>query len=208
MLNELRYKISNWTQLVKCRSNNSADLYITVDTVIHDNRLSGTIIKLIHSDFGILFACTVNSSGTILTPDNNSQIIPELTTDQILKELKKFGFDVVFSLEGGLSGDQIDYLITLNNLSFDKLRLLDVYTYDATGNKAFSQYVVAFNIEKCPEWVDINYTISSTDFLQALNAGGAMNLTYVSQTKHFDWSWLTYVANIDDIIENNGYAED
>ena len=207
MPSALRYNISNWDQLSKCRSNNSADLYITVDHVFNDNRLNGTIIRVTHSDFGVLFVCTVNSSGTILTPDPESGIIPEFTTDQILKELNKFGFDVTFNLEAGLSGDQLEYLMTLDALDFDKIRTLDVYTYDGIGNREFTQYIVAFDIEKCPKWIDQNYSVSEKDFLSALNDGGAMNLTYVSQTKHFNWSWLDYVANIEDIIENNSYSE-
>jgi len=207
MPNALRYNISNWDQLSKCRSNNSADLYITVDHVFNDNRLNGTIIRVTHSDFGVLFVCTVNSSGTILTPDPESGIIPEFTTDQILKELNKFGFDVTFNLEAGLSGEQLDYLMTLDALDFDKIRTLDVYTYDGIGNREFTQYIVAFNIEKCPKWIDQNYSVSEKDFLSALNSGGAMNLTYVSQTKQFNWSWLDYVANIEDIIRDNSYIE-
>ena len=203
----LRYKISNWDQLTKCRSNNSADLYITVDHVFNDKRLNGTIIRVTHSDFGVLFVCTVNSSGTILTPDSNSGIIAEFTTDQILKELHKFGFDVVFNLEGGLSGDQLDYLMTLDSLGFDKIRTLDVYSYDNVGNRTFAQYVVAFNVECCPDWINQSYCAHKTLFLDALNDGGAMNLTYVSQTRQFDWTWLTYVASIEDIIENNSYSE-
>lgn len=207
MSSALRYNISNWDQLSKCRSNNSADLYITVDHVFNDNRLNGTIIRVTHSDFGVLFVCTVNSSGTILTPDPESGIISEFTTDQILKELNKFGFDVTFNLEAGLSGDQINYLMTLDALGFDKIRTLDVYTYDGIGNREFNQYIVAFNIEKCSKWIDQNYSESEKDFLSALNGGGAMNLTYVSQTKQFDWSWLDYVANIEDIISDNSYIE-
>ena len=207
MSNALRYNISNWDQLSKCRSNNSADLYITVDHVFNDNRLNGTIIRVTHSDFGVLFVCTVNSSGTILTPDPESGIIPEFTTDQILKELNKFGFDVTFNLEAGLSGEQLDYLMTLDALDFDKIRTLDVYTYDGIGNREFTQYIVAFNIEKCPKWIDQNYSVSEKDFLSALNGSGAMNLTYISQTKQFNWSWLDYVANIEDIISDNSYIE-
>ena len=207
MSNPLRYNISNWDQLTKCRSNNSADLYITVDHIINDQRLEGTVIRLTHSDFGVLFVCTINCKGTILTPDNNSGIIPEFTTDQILTELKKFGFDVTFNLEKGLSGDQLAYLMTVDELGFDKIRTLDVYVYDELGNRKYSPYIVAFNIEKCPDWINQSYCLNKTDFLSALNDGGAMNLTYVSQTQQFDWTWLDYVANIDDIIENNSYSE-
>ena len=206
MSNSLRYSISNWDQLTKCRSNNSADLYITVDHVFNDKRLNGTVIRVTHSDFGVLFVCTINASGTILTPEN-SGIISEFTTDDILRELKKFGFDITFNLEAGLSGDQLDYLMTLDALDFDKIRTLDVYTYDKVSTRIFTQYIVAFNIEKCPKWIKQNYCEDEKSFLEALNAGGAMNLTYISQTKQFDWTWLDYVANIKDIIENNSYSE-
>ena len=207
MANSLRYNISNWDQLAKCRSNNSADLYITVDHVFNDKRLNGTVIRVTHSDFGVLFVCTINATGTILTPDANSGIIQEFTTEQILAELNKFGFEVTFSLEKGLSGDQLDYLMTLDGLGFDKIRTLDVYTYDSMGNRNVTQYVVAFDIEKCPKWINQSYCEQKSNFLSALNDGGAMNLTYVSQTKQFDWTWLDYVANIKDIIENNSYSE-
>lgn len=207
MSNPLRYNISNWEQLSKCRSNNSADLYITVDRVFNDVRLNGTIIRVTHSDFGVLFVCTVDSKGTLLTPDPNSGIIQEFTTEQILKELNKFGFIITFNLEEGLSGEQLDYLMTVDGLGFDKIRNLDVYETDTLGNKKFSRYVVAFNVEKCPDWINQSYSESKLKFLAALNDGGAMNLTYVSQTKQFDWTWLDYVANIDDIIENNSYSE-
>ena len=206
----LRYNISNWTQLAECQSNNSADLYITVKQVIDDgsHRLSGTIIMINHTQYGTLFACTVNCKGTIFTPDPDSKIIKEFTTDEILKELYKFGFYVTFEINQNLSGDQISYLITLSGLNYDKIRRLPVYTYDDNYNKVFSEYIVAFNVEQCPDWVDMDYTCKKSDFLDKLNNGGAINLTYISQTSQFDWTWLTYVANIDDIIEDNGYGDE
>lgn len=203
MANDLRYRISNWDQLINCKSNNSADLYITVDHVFNDTRLTGTIIRIIHNDFGILFACAVNASGSILTPDNNSGIIQEFDTSDILNELYKYGFIVEFALEESLPGNQIAYLITLNTLGYDKLRKISVYEYDSNANRHYSEYIVVFNVEKCPKWIYNDYIVSKSEFLAALNGGGAMNLTYVSQTDHFDWTWLTYVANIEDIIRNN-----
>lgn len=203
MADLLRYKISNWDQLVACKSNNSVDLYVTVNHILNDERANGTVILINHNDFGTLFACTINCKGTIFTSDPKSGLIPELNTDQILTELEKFGFDVIFDMESGLSGDQISYLITLDELGFDKLRMIDVYTYDTNATKHYSKYIVAFDVEKCPEWIHQSFTIRDVDFNRALNEGGAMNLTYISKTKEFDWSWLTYVANIDDIIRNN-----
>ena len=207
----LRYNISNWLQLSECKSNNSIDLYITVKQIIDDgsHRLSGTNILVNHSQYGTLFACLVNSKGSLLTPDPVSGIIKEFTTDEILAELNKFGFDVTFEINQHLSGEQISYLITLSGLNYDKIRKLPVYEYDSQSNKVFSDYIVAFNVEQCGEaWLDANFVCRKTEFLSKLNEGVALNLTHMSQTQLFDWTWLTYVANIDDIIEDNGYGEE
>ena len=206
----LRYNISNWLQLSECKSNNSVDLYITVKQIIDDgsHRLEGVNILVNHTQYGTLFACLVNSNGTLLTPDPVSGIIKEFSTDEILAELNKFGFDVTFEINQHLSGNQIAYLITLSGLEYDKIRKLPVYQYDSLGNKVFSDYVVAFNVEHCPDWINMDYTCKNSEFLSKLNDGVALNLTFMSNTQMFDWTWLTYVANIDDIIRDNGYSED
>jgi hypothetical protein len=206
MSSPLRYNISNWLQLSECKSNNSTDLYITVKQVIDDgsHRLTGIIILVNHTQYGTLFACTINSTGSLLTPDPTSGIIKEFTTDEILAELNKFGFDVTFEINQHLGGDQISYLMTLYDLGFDKLRMLEVQQLDGM----YSNYLVAFNVDKCPDWIQNDFTCGRKVFLEALNNSGAMNLTDLKQTKGFDWTWLTYVANIEDIIEDNGYSED
>jgi hypothetical protein len=202
MSRPLHYNISNWVQLSECKSNNSSDLYITVKQIIDDgsHRLQGTNILVNHNQYGTLFACLVNSSGSLLTPDPDSGIIKEFTTDEICKELYKFGFDVTFEINQHLSGDQISYLITLSDLGFDKLRMLDVQQLDGH----YATYLVAFNVEKCPDWIRNDFACGRRPFLEALNNCGAMNLTDLPQTKGFDWTWLTYIANIDDIIRDNG----
>ena len=206
MSTPLRYNISNWLQLSECKSNNSVDLYITVKQVIDDgsHRLTGIIILVQHTQYGTLFACTIDSSGSLLTPDPVSGRIKEFTTDEILAELNKFGFDVTFEINQHLSGEQISFLMTVNDLGYDKLRVLSVQQLDGH----YADYLVAFNVEKCPEWIKNDFTCGRRPFLEALNDSGAMNLTDLKQTKGFDWTWLTYVANIEDIIRDNGYIEE
>lgn len=205
MSNPLRYNISSWLQLPECKSNNSADLYITVKQVIDDgsHRLTGLIILVQHNQYGTLFACMVNADGSLLTKDPNSEIIWEFTTDEITKILATFGFDITFHINQNLSGDQISYLMTLDDLGFDKLRRLEVQGTDGK----YSEYIVAFNVAKCPDWIQNDYVCGIKPFLNALQISGAMNLTDLEQTKGFDWTWLTYVANIDDIIEDNNVGD-
>ena len=207
-MNHLRYNISSWTQLTECKSNNSVDLYITVKQVIDDgsNRLTGLIILINHNQYGTLFACLVNADGTILTHDSNSEIIKEFTTDEILEVLNTFGFDVTFHIHQHLSGDQLSYLMTLSELGYDKIRRLLV-DYGTTERR-YSEFIVAFNVAKCPNWIKNDYVCGVRPFLDALMHSGAMNLTDLEQTKGFDWTWLTYVADINDIIEDNSMAEE
>lgn len=207
MSNPLRYNISNWIQLTECKSNNSTDLYITVKQVIDDgsHRLSGMIIMVNHNQYGNLFTCLINSSGSLLTPDPVSGIIKEFSTDEICAELYKFGFDVTFHINQHLSGNQISYLMTVSELGYNKLRRL--YVQDKPDGR-YSEYIVVFNVAKCPEWINLDYVCGKKVFVDALVGSGAMNLTDLEQTKGFDWTWLTYVANIEDIIEDNGYSEE
>lgn len=206
MSNPLRYNISSWLQLPECKSNNSTDLYLTVNQVIDDgsHRLSGLVIYVKHTQYGTLFACLINAEGSLLTKDANSGIIQEFSSDEILEVLATFGFDITFEVNQHLSGDQISYLMTLFDLGFDKLRMLEVQQLDGL----YSNYLVAFNVDKCPEWIKNDFTCGRKPFLEALNSSGAMNLTDLKQTKGFDWTWLTYVANIEDIIrDNNGEGD-
>lgn len=207
MSEPLRYNISNWLQLTECKSNNSTDLYITVKQVIDDgsHRLSGIIIMVNHLQYGNLFTCLINSSGSLLTPDPISGIIKEFSTDEICAELYKFGFDVTFHINQHLSGDQISFLMTVNDLGYNKLRRL--YVQDKPDGR-YSEYIVVFNVEKCPKWIDLDFVCGKKPFVDALISSGAMNLTDLRQTKGFDWTWLTYVANIEDIIRDNGYSEE
>lgn len=206
MSDPLRYNISNWIQLAECRSNNSVDLRIAVNQIIDDgtHRLSGLTISVLHEQYGNLFTCLINSSGGILTPDPESGIIDEMSTDEILAELNKFGFDVTFEINQHLSEAQIDYLKTLSGLKFDKIRRL--FVQDKPDYR-YSEYIVAFNVAKCPDWINLDFTCGKKPFVEALMSSGAMNFTDLEQTKGFDWTWLTYVANIDDIIRDNEYSE-
>ena len=216
MADPLRYNISSWYQLPKCKSNTSKDLYITVNRIIDDgsHRLMGINIQVRHNQYGTLFACLVNADGTILSRDEHSQIIQEFSVDEILAALATFGFYVTFKVNQHLSDDQIAYLKTLNGLGFDKLRRLQVYnTADTiqtayTLQRRYSEYIVAFNVAKCPDWIDIDYTCDIRLFNKAFQNSGAVNLTDLEQTKGFDWTWLTYVADIDDIIRDNGSEEE
>lgn len=198
----LRYNISSWTQLPQCQSNNSLSLSLHVSQILHDHRLNGTVIRVEHTDFGTLFACLVDGGGPLLSLDATNHI-REFSTSEILAELRKYGFYITYNPEANLDGDQLDYLMTLDKLGFDKLRILNVYRYQQDGKVQSTPTIVAFNIKENPDWINNAYSASESEFLCALNNGSAVNISAISQEKKFRWDWLTFVANIKDILKDN-----
>lgn len=198
----LRYRIGAWHQLSKAQSNNSNKLSITVSDFIQNDRLEGTRIQVIHEDFGPLFVCLLDGGGSIIS-EIADDIVPEFTTQQILTELKKFGFIIEYKPVTKLPSAQIDYLISLRQLHFDKIRVLYVHEY-INNIKDVKWYVVAFNIESNPQWINNWYSPHKNEYQSALMNGSALNLLNVSASRKFRWTWLVdNVMSIEDILEAN-----
>ncbi len=197
----LRYNISDWHQLAEVRSNNSRDLFITVSDFLNDDRISGIRIQVKHRHYGVLFACVVNAQGSMIS-EFSENIVYELTPKQILLQLAVFGFNVIYEPKKHLSSSQLDFLMTIQRLGFDKLRVLNVW-HTENNVKVFKWYVVAFNVKENPKWINNGYSPSEKEYTTALSNSSAMNISALSKEKHWDWSWLDYVANINDILEDN-----
>lgn len=201
MSEPLRYNISDWHQLTECQSNNSRDLQICVGDFIQDSRLVGLRIQVWHADFGILFACVLNTRGSLVS-ELSTNIAYELTTDQILSELKKYGFIVTYEPRRHLPESQLSYLRTLKELGYDKIRIIPVYIIEH-GTKITKPYIVAFYIKDNVRWLDNMYCSPKTEFHTSLENGSAINISAISATNNWSWTWLDYVANIDDILSDN-----
>lgn len=202
----LRYRISDWGQLDKCLSNNSRHLKIVTTVFLNDDRLNGLRIRVDHEEYGTLFACVLNAKGTMITPSEDQ--LPEFTPAQVLCELKKYGFDIVYNPAKKLPGNQIEFLMTLRNLNFDKIRIMNVWD-SRPGVKKFKMHIVVFNAETHIDWLNSGYSPSIQEFTEALNDGSAMNVTKVgdSSNRTYNWTFLyNFVANIDDIIKENSGA--
>ena len=189
--------ISDWYQLSKARSSTNTKLRVAVSKINDMPILDATCIRVIHDDYGVVFAATVRAKGEILEEQPTGGIF-YLTPDQILSELYKWGFYVEFSVRESLSSDQLSYLETIKRLGFDKLRVLPVIK-----NTSCTNHLVAFNVEQNPNWLAQTYKAYYNEFCNALENGTAVDLTNISESKQFDWTWLDYVANIDDILQDN-----
>lgn len=201
----LQYKISSWKQLPKCRSNNDQGLRITVSEFTNNDLLTGLRIQVVDSWCGVLFSEIVNAKGALVSSSENagaSIISYQLDDDTILKELRKYGFIIYYEPRKALSKYQLDSLKSLRGLHFDKLRVLNVYDFRDT-TKFYKWYVVGFKTCQHPKLLNNAYEMYAEDFKSGLVKGTIVNISELASMKDFDWSWLDYVANIDDIIADN-----
>ena len=193
----LRYRVANWRRLPECLSNNSSELSITVSDILLEDQLTALRISVVHKSLGTLFTYIINASGSIVSPD---KLGINLSEQDIMKELARFGFDIEFEPKNHLTGSQVKYLITLQGLGYDKIR----HCYIKNGRDGTTQDIVtAFILNDHPKWLEQNAIISEYEYLKALYGGSATNVSRISTDNGFDWTWLNYVASIDDIIADN-----
>lgn len=198
MGDKLTYSITDWHQLKNVKSNNSRYLHISVADLIQADILTGLRIQVKHEQYGPLFTCVLNAQGTIVT-EVNDNITVEPTTEQILAELNKWGFEVQFDQKLNLPQGQLDFLSELRSLGYDKLRILPVYTM-RFGKKEYKPYIIVFNVSTNPDWLVNTYGASEQEFLKALKEGSAVNISATSKANIWSWGWLDFVADIDDIL--------
>ena len=147
----LRYNISDWHQLPECRSNSGETLSIKVADLIQNNHVTGTRITVVDEVIGILFSYVLNPTGDYIIDDDPPASTYDLSTDQILAILYKFGFFVTYNRETHLSAEQITYLEAVDELGYDKIRWI--------ATREGDNYIVVFNAEQNPNWLDNSYEI-------------------------------------------------
>ena len=193
-MNKLRYRISQWEQAVKCKSNLSDKYSIHVSSVEYFPDLSGKLIQVEHEHVGIVFSVMLDPKGN--RTDASANLHP-MSTQQILEYLKCFGFDIQYQPEASLPEEQKEYLREIQKLRMDKIRMLWINKQVDGINKSVP-ILTAFSSPVLSVWVMNTYSCTEAEFNQRCGEGLAIKL----DTKDFDWSWLTYVANIQDILNN------
>lgn len=201
----LRYKISSWKQLPQCKSNNDRDFRITVTEFVQNLELSGLRISVVHPKYGVLFSEVLESYGSFITNLTNTPNATafELDSNTILQELNKFGFCIAFEPRAHLPMEMCEYLNTLAGLKFDKIRVLHVNQDTVNQSQSHKWYVVGFMSCKHPRWLSNVYVASKEEFTDALVQGSAINISEMDSAKGFDWKWLDFVANIEDVLKDN-----
>lgn len=202
---KLRYEIDSWDEITGCQSNNSPKLHLTYDVAL-GRSLSGQIIRVEHDDYGCLFSYVVEASGVDVSCAPNGTVF-QLTTDELLMELEKYGFIVKFSKCLQISNAQYQLLMSSQLLGMSKIRIM--YVDMTTKRNRFDDdyerkpYLVMFKTDKLPMWLSNGKVCSKQEFEDALAKGYAVNLTECEGGLHGnDWSFLTdKVLNVTDILK-------
>lgn len=201
MQQPLRFKISSWRQLPQVVSNNSKKLHIHVTDFLQSHRLHGFRISVEHEDLGVMFAYILDACGSIVThyPDNR----PDMSPSTLLDELARFGFLVDYYPSKCLSGEQITFLMTVDNLHFDKIRILPVWEVK-NNEKVFTNHIVAFQAGSHGNWLNNAYCPSLDEYSKGVTSGSAIDVGLISEAHGMDWSWLSgWVGSIPDILKEN-----
>lgn len=206
---KLRYEIDSWDEIVDCQSNNSPKLHLTYDVAL-GRLLSGEIIRVEHDDYGCLFSYVVGASGVDVSYTSNGMLF-ELTREELLMELEKYGFLIKFSNMLQISDAQYQLLMSSQLLNMNKIRIMYVDMQPErvkTTDYERKPYLVMFKASKLPKWLSNGKICSKQEFEDALVNGYAVNLTEVDGgLRGNDWSFLTdKVLNVQDILKKVNHA--
>ena len=88
------YAIDNWRQACNATSNTDPTLKIKYTQFVNNACLEGGRIQVVHPEFGVVFSCFTQASGTMVDYDPNAF----LDTPSILLALRQLGFDIKFKV--------------------------------------------------------------------------------------------------------------
>lgn len=144
----------------------------------------------------------IEGSGQLISDkDERGRYLPFMTTNEILKQIEKFGFIVKYDVKRNLPGEVIAFLSKLYTLGYDKITRIIVQTKDNEG-KLYDRPTVI--VMKTSEYNDDLLTfgckVSQNRFNRKLDSNTVINVT---EEPGMTWSWLKYMANISDLLDEN-----
>lgn len=164
-------------------------------------RLTGLCIRVNHAKYGILFSAFVEGEGTLITDkDEEGNVLEFLTTDEILRQLMKFGFYITYDVKSNLPYNQLQFLRKWLDLGFDKITRIALECTDVNGNKVWRPQIVIFKSGCDPDLLIFDCKIIRKEFNELMMRNEAVNVT---STLNMRWDWVKYMANIQDILDEN-----
>ena len=143
----------------------------------------------------------IDGSGRILNDKTEQGVpLPFMTTDRILLELQRFGFYIKYDVRSNLPDNILAFLATVDNLGYDKISQVLLETKIGNETKWLPTPIVFKAVESNNDILTFNCKLSRAKFDKKLEANTLMN---ISVEKGMKWDWLKYIANIEDILNEN-----
>lgn len=197
------YAIDNWRQACNATSNTDPTLKIKYTQFVNNACLEGGRIQVVHPEFGVVFSCFTQASGTMVDYDPNAF----LDTPSILLALRQLGFDIKFKVNPVINSATRQYLQSAWNMGYTSIRWA-VKQYprktDATvyGDKyihkeiieAHTRVVICFDENKRPDYMN--------QFIQPIkNFSGDVMVVDLAKDPSLDFSWLCLPMNIQSVLQ-------
>ena len=197
------YAIDNWRQACNATSNTDPTLKIRYTQFVNNAFLEGGRIQVVHPEFGVVFSCFTQASGTMVNYDPNAF----LDTPSILLALRQLGFDIKFKVNPVINSATRQYLQSAWNMGYTSIRwAIKQYPRktDATvyGDKyihkeiieAHTRVVICFDENKRPDYMN--------QFIQPIkNFSGDVMVVDLAKDPSLDFSWLSVPMNIHSILQ-------
>ena len=197
------YAIDNWRQACNATSNTDPTLRIRYTQFVNNACLEGGRLQVVHPEFGVVFSCFTQASGTMVDYDPNAF----LDTPSILLALRQLGFDIKFKVNPVINSATRQYLQSAWNMGYTSIRwAIKQYPRktDATvyGDKyihkeiieAHTRVVICFDENKRPDYMN--------QFIQPIkNFSGDVMVVDLAKDPSLDFSWLCVPMNIQSILQ-------
>lgn len=197
------YAIDNWRQACNATSNTDPTLKIKYTQFVNNACLEGGRIQVVHPEFGVVFSCFTQASGTMVDYDPNAF----LDTPSILLALRQLGFDIKFKVNPVINSATRQYLQSAWNMGYTSIRwAIKQYPRktDATvyGDKyihkeiieAHTRVVICFDENKRPDYMN--------QFIQPIkNFSGDVMVVDLAKDPSLDFSWLCVPMNIQSVLQ-------
>lgn len=196
------YAIDNWRQACNATSNTDPTLKIKYTQFVNNACLEGGRLQVVHPEFGVVFSCFTQASGTLVDYDPNAF----LDTPSILLALRQLGFDIKFKVNPVINSATRQYLQSAWNMGYTSIRwAIKQYPRktDATvyGDKyihkeiieAHTRVAICFDENKRPDYMN--------QFIQPIkNFSGDVMVVDLAKDPSLDFSWLSVPMNIQSIL--------
>lgn len=163
--------------------------------------LEGLLLQVNHTNLGTLFAAVIQGTGVLVTQeDEYGYAIPFMTTDEILRQISKFGFYVTYKRRSHLPGPVLDFFQRWMDMGYGRITRVLLQSENKYGDTIWVDSVVLF--KETVENQDLlcyGKKLSRIAYMKKVDANSIQNVTNVG----FDWDWVDSFYRLEDIMDEN-----